>query len=118
MLIALIIAALSVTIIHISQDNKLFAENKKLKSISILAIILLLIQIVLGTQVREQIDHISARLKFYSKGDLDKQTELYFLYTQNIFNSDCRCLCVSFFAIQKISYASNKLMAYTSFVFY
>lgn len=64
MLIALIIAALSVTIIHISRGNKVFAGNKKLKSISLIAIILLLIQIVLGTQVREQVDHISASLNF------------------------------------------------------
>jgi cytochrome c oxidase assembly protein subunit 15 len=65
LLVALIIAALAVTIVHFrSSFNKIFINNKKLKLVSISAIILLIIQIILGTQVREQIDHISAAFNF------------------------------------------------------
>lgn len=64
MLVALVIAALSVTIVHLCSHNRSSIKNRTLKHISILAIILLIIQIVLGTQVREQIDHISASLQF------------------------------------------------------
>jgi heme a synthase len=64
MLVALVIAALSVTIIQKCDPNNFFIENKRLKKISLFAIILLLIQIMLGTQVRQQIDHISAGLNF------------------------------------------------------
>jgi cytochrome c oxidase assembly protein subunit 15 len=64
MLVALLIAALSVTIIHLSSPDKFLMENRKIKNLAVLAIVLLVIQIVLGTQVREQIDHISASLQF------------------------------------------------------
>jgi len=64
MLVALIIAALSVTIVTTCAPANRFIDNKKLKNISLVAIILLLLQITLGTQVREQIDHISAGFHF------------------------------------------------------
>lgn len=79
MIVALIIAALSVTIVHFSSSDKSFADNHKLKYISVLALALLIIQIVLGTQVREQIDHISASLNF-------TQREVWISRLNNIFN--------------------------------
>lgn len=64
MLVALLIAALSVTIIQKCDAGNLFVKNKRLKNISLLTIFFLLVQITLGTQVRQQIDHISADLNF------------------------------------------------------
>lgn len=63
MLVALLIAAIPLIIIY-----KLRAEgktgNKLLKGLSTAMILILLIQIVLGTQVREQIDEISKPLGY------------------------------------------------------
>jgi heme a synthase len=74
MLVAIIIAAIPLIII-----NKLKAEerinNKLLKYVSVSIIILLLVQIILGTQVREQIDEISKSLSYQQRerwiGQLD-----------------------------------------------
>lgn len=63
MLIALLIAALSVTIVHLLTTNT-FVDNKKLKAMALVTVVLLIIQVILGTNVREQIDHISAGLQF------------------------------------------------------
>lgn len=64
MLVALLIAALAVTIVHKTSSDQKVMINTGLKNISWLAVILLTIQICLGTQVREEIDRISVKLNF------------------------------------------------------
>ena len=64
MLVALIIAALSLTIITMVSPERTLIENKKLKTNTLLIIILLVVQIVLGTQVRQQIDDVSKSFDF------------------------------------------------------
>jgi heme a synthase len=63
-LVALLIAALSVTIVNRTSPDSRVITNKKLKNISLPAIFLLILQIISGTQVREEIDHISVSLNF------------------------------------------------------
>ncbi len=96
MLVALLIAAFSITIIHLSSPNKSYADNKGLKRLSMLAIALLLIQIVLGTQVREQIDHISAQLNFTERDIWISRLNGIF-YVHRSFSIAVAALCVYLF---------------------
>ena len=96
MLVALIIAALSVTIIHLSSFNKSFVDNKKLKNICTLSIILLLIQIILGTQVREQVDHISAGLQFKQRNIWISKLN-YIFYIHRTFSILIAAVCLYLF---------------------
>jgi cytochrome c oxidase assembly protein subunit 15 len=63
MLLALLIAAVAILIVH-KLDEKPPVENAPLKWISTVALLLLLIQIIIGTDVREQIDEISKALHY------------------------------------------------------
>ncbi|HKO79679.1 MAG TPA: COX15/CtaA family protein [Chitinophagaceae bacterium] len=63
MLVALVIAAIPLLIINRLQIAGRVV-NKVLKNLSVIVILFLLIQIILGTQVREQIDEISRALKY------------------------------------------------------
>ena len=69
MLMALVIAAIPLLIIYRLKENKKIADEF-LKVLSVLVLIFLLGQIVLGTQVREQVDEISKALSY-------KQRELW-----------------------------------------
>lgn len=69
MLVALVIAAIPLLIIYRLKANERIADNF-LKVLSVVVLILLLGQIILGTQVREQVDEISKALLY-------KQRELW-----------------------------------------
>lgn len=66
MLVALLIAAVPLIIIYKLQAERKI-EAKFLKYLSYSLIVILLIQIILGTQVREQIDEISKSLKYQQR---------------------------------------------------
>lgn len=75
MLVALLIAALALTIIHF-QSSAPAQSLKKLRTITLFTIALVIIQIILGTQVREQVDVISKEFNYGNRefwiGKLDK----------------------------------------------
>ena len=96
MLVALIIAALSVTIIHLSSPDKFLIENRKIKHFAVPAIVLLVIQIVLGTQVREQIDHISTGLQFTQREIWISKLN-YIFYIHRTFSIIVAAGCLYFF---------------------
>ena len=66
MLGALVIAAIPVYIIHLVQAKQKIV-NKPIKLWCTIALVLLLLQIILGTEVREQIDEISKLLNYQQR---------------------------------------------------
>ncbi len=77
MLVALVIAALPLLIIYKLKTQER-SQDAFLKTFSVIVLGLLLVQIVLGTQVREQIDEISKSLQY-------SQRELWIARLDNIF---------------------------------
>jgi cytochrome c oxidase assembly protein subunit 15 len=75
MLVALLIAALPLVIIF-KLDVRNKVSGRFLKNASVIVLILLLVQVVLGTQVREQVDEVSKSLMYGQRqlwlGDLDR----------------------------------------------
>lgn len=113
MLVALLIAVGSLTVIHLLTVKEKFI-NKKLRNITLLTIFLLAVQIILGTQVRQQIDHISKSLNYdnreYWIGKLD-----YIFYIHRSFSLLITALCLYiFFQFKKsgIRIISNPLIIF------
>ncbi|WP_153800941.1 COX15/CtaA family protein [Foetidibacter luteolus] len=63
MLVALVIAAIPLIIIHLLKRQERLS-NKRLKWLTLVTLLVLLAQIVLGTEVREQIDEIAKPLLY------------------------------------------------------
>lgn len=63
MLVALLIAAIALTVIY-KLGNNIKTQSKKLYTLTLVALLLVVVQIALGTQVREQIDKISKSLAY------------------------------------------------------
>lgn len=110
MLVALLIAALSVTIIHSVSFKRYFIENKRLANISLLTIFLLLIQITLGTQVREQVDHISVSFHFEQR-ELWISKLNYIFYIHRSFSIIIAVMCFYLF-IEYKKYELHKINAW------
>lgn len=95
MLVALLIAALSFTIVHFLQPL-VKIKNNKIRIWSFIALVLLTIQIVLGTQVRQQVDIISKDFKYefreYWISKLD-----YMFYIHRSFSVLIAALCLFLF---------------------
>lgn len=108
MLVALVIAALSITIIHFcTSNNRSIAHNKKLNRVGLLTLALLIMQVILGTNVREQIDHISEALQF-SKREIWISKLNYIFYVHRTFSLLLAGVCFYFFLICKKYYGLEK----------
>lgn len=77
MLVALIIAAIPVYIIHKAQANEKILQPS-LKKIINLTLVLLLVQIILGTEVREQIDVIAKANNYMHRNIWIASVNIYF----------------------------------------
>ncbi|MEP6614995.1 MAG: COX15/CtaA family protein [Ginsengibacter sp.] len=64
MLVALVIAALSVSVVYRASETEKVFISKKIKTIAWVAIFLMIIQISLGTRVREEVDLVAATFNF------------------------------------------------------
>ena len=66
MIAALFLAIIPIIILHKLNDDKI-VHDKTLRIITTLALIILLIQIVIGTDVREQVDEVSKSLNYQQR---------------------------------------------------
>ncbi|HMO61243.1 MAG TPA: COX15/CtaA family protein [Ferruginibacter sp.] len=111
MLVALLIAMLALVIVHL-QGKAPQIHNSRLKNITLIAIFLLLVQIALGTGVREQIDHISKELNYgYREYWISRLN--YVFYIHRSFSLLVTALCVYIYVQVKksgIRVFSNTLM--------
>ena len=109
MLFALLIGFVAVIVLQkLKDENKV--KNKSLKWLSTAAFVLVLLQIVLGTDVREQIDEISIAMSFTGRETWIHQLNNVFLIHQNT-AWIAALLCIYLFwqslpyeALQRVSY--------------
>ena len=92
MLVAIVIAALALTIIHFLSSARRY-NNRKLRNITFLTLALVLVQIVLGTAVREQIDHISKQLNYLQRDTWISKLD-YVFYMHRSFSLVIAVLCL------------------------
>jgi heme a synthase len=111
MLVALLIAMLALVIVHL-QAPKTYLQNKLLKNITFMTIVLLLVQISMGTAVREQIDHISKALNYTYRQNWIAGLDTVF-YIHRSFSLVIAALCIYIYLQVKksgISLWSNTLL--------
>jgi cytochrome c oxidase assembly protein subunit 15 len=77
MLVALLIAAIPVYIIYLVRDREK-VKHATLKKLTSLTLILLILQIVLGTEVREQIDIVAKSLNYTQREIWINQLDIFF----------------------------------------
>jgi cytochrome c oxidase assembly protein subunit 15 len=99
MLVAMLIAALAYSVISVAQQKEKWV-NKKVKYLSIAALVLLVVQIVLGTQVREQIDEISKALAYGGREQWIEKLDVVF-YIHRSFSLVLTALCIYLYFLSK-----------------
>lgn len=103
MLVALLIAALALNVINRVSISQIKVNQPGLKKLVIVTIAVLMIQIILGTQVRQQIDEISKALLFEHRENWIEKLDTYFrLHRILAFGVCCMCILV-FFEYRKIN---------------
>jgi cytochrome c oxidase assembly protein subunit 15 len=96
MLVALVIAAIPLFVINELKTNEKINDTL-LKASSLFLLILLLVQIILGTQVREQIDEISKALLYKQRGLwIERLNELFIFHRSLSWFIGANCLFLFF----------------------
>jgi heme a synthase len=111
MLVALLIAVLALTIIHLQSDDRRYS-NIRLRNISFITLALLVAQIVMGTAVREQIDEISRQLNYDAREYWISKLN-YIFYIHRSFSLIISALCIYvFFQFKKanINLQTNRII--------
>ena len=92
MLVAILIAAVALTIIHYLAPGQLY-KNRKLRNVTLLTLLFVVLQIVFGTAVREQIDSISKALNYENRGQWIGKLD-YIFYIHRSFSLIIAVLCL------------------------
>jgi heme a synthase len=110
MIVALLIAALAYSVMVVAKQQVKWV-NKKVKYLSLAALLLLVVQIVLGTQVREQIDEISKSLAYGGREQWIEKLDVIF-YIHRSFSLAIAAICGYLFYLVKNENNNwvNKLM--------